>query len=61
MSVVHGRHVFHYCTSNNGLTFLCMADESSKRRVPFAFLDDAKKGFAVRVSQLFGREPRRVL
>lgn len=48
MSVVHGRHVFHYCTSNTGLVFLCMADEASKRRIPFAFLDDAKERFLVR-------------
>ena len=48
MSVVHGRHVFHYCTNNTGLVFLCMADEASKRRIPFAFLDDAKERFLVR-------------
>ena len=47
MSVVHGRYVFHYCASNSGLVFLCMAEEASKRRLPFAFLDDAKERFLV--------------
>lgn len=31
-------HVFHYIVEN-GMTFLCMADEQSRRRIPFAFLE----------------------
>lgn len=31
-------HVFHYIVEN-GVTYLCMADEQSRRRVPFAFLE----------------------
>ena len=38
---VHFRHVFHYVVEDS-ITFLCMADEDAKRRVPFAFLDDIK-------------------
>lgn len=30
--------MFHYIVEN-GVTYLCMADEQSKRRVPFAFLE----------------------
>ena len=42
MSYVYDQYVFHYVVEK-GLTFLCMADESFKRRVPFAFLDDVKE------------------
>ncbi|KAK9828831.1 hypothetical protein WJX72_002301 [[Myrmecia] bisecta] len=38
------RHLFHILVSN-GLTFMCMADESIGRRIPFAFLDDIKDRF----------------
>lgn len=31
-------HVFHYIVEN-GVTYLCMADEQSRRRIPFAFLE----------------------
>ena len=41
MSYVYDQYVFHYIVEKK-LTFLCMADESFKRRVPFAFLDDVK-------------------
>eukprot|EP00635_Sarcinochrysidales_sp_CCMP3193_P008396 CAMPEP_0118895282 /NCGR_PEP_ID=MMETSP1166-20130328/3698_1 /TAXON_ID=1104430 /ORGANISM="Chrysoreinhardia sp, Strain CCMP3193" /LENGTH=221 /DNA_ID=CAMNT_0006834285 /DNA_START=152 /DNA_END=817 /DNA_ORIENTATION=- len=44
MSYVYDQYVFHYIVENK-LTFLCMADESFKRRVPFAFLDDVKNRF----------------
>lgn len=30
--------MFHYIVEN-GVTFLCMADEQSRRRIPFAFLE----------------------
>mgnify|MGYP002828225425 CR=1 FL=1 len=42
MSYVYDQYVFHYIVEKR-LTFLCMADESFKRRVPFAFLDDVKE------------------
>ena len=42
MSYVYDQYVFHYVVEKQ-LTFLCMADESFKRRVPFAFLDDVKE------------------
>ena len=38
------RHVFHYRV-DDGLTFLCMADEDSRRRIPFAFLQEIKNRF----------------
>ncbi|EGB12075.1 hypothetical protein AURANDRAFT_36201 [Aureococcus anophagefferens] len=44
MSYVYDQYVFHYVVENK-MTFLCMADESFKRRVPFAFLDDVKNRF----------------
>ena len=44
MSYVYDQHIFHYIVEN-AVTFLCMADESSKRRIPFAFLEDVKNRF----------------
>lgn len=41
MSYVYDRHVFHYIVED-GLVYLCMADEEFGRRVPFAFLEDIK-------------------
>ena len=35
-------HIFHYVV-DNGITFLCMADEDVKRRITFAFLEDIKR------------------
>lgn len=42
MSYVYDNHVFHYLV-DEGITFLCMADEETKRRIAFGFLDDIKK------------------
>lgn len=42
MSYVYDKYVFHYIV-DQGITFLCMSDESTKRRVTFAFLEDIKK------------------
>lgn len=42
MSYVYDSYVFHYVV-DQGITFLCMSDESTKRRITFAFLDDVKK------------------
>lgn len=36
--------MFHFVVSG-GITYLCMADESFKRRIPFAFLEDIKNRF----------------
>ena len=38
------QHVFHYLVEGN-ITYLCMADESMKRRIPFTFLEDVKRRF----------------
>ena len=39
MSYVYDQHVFHYVVEN-GITFLCMASEQTRRRVTFSFLED---------------------
>ena len=44
MSYVYDKYVFHYIV-DQGITFLCMSDESTKRRVTFAFLEDIKKNW----------------
>ena len=36
--------VFHYIVER-GVTYLCLADEKNKRRLPFLFLDDIKAKF----------------
>lgn len=41
---VLARYVFHYRV-DDGLTYLCMADEESRRRVPFALLQEIKNRF----------------
>lgn len=38
------RHVFHYIVEDK-IIYLCMCDDMSKRRIPFAFLDDIKQRF----------------
>lgn len=38
------RHIFHYIV-DDGITYLCMADEEFGRRIPFAFLEDIKNRF----------------
>jgi len=44
MSYVYDRHIFHYIFED-GLTYLCMADEEFGRRIPFSFLEDIKNRF----------------
>jgi len=44
MSYVYDRYLFHY-VAENGLVYMCMADEDFGRRVPFAFLEDIKNRF----------------
>ena len=39
MSYVYDNHVFHYII-DQGITFLCMSSEDTKRRVAFMFLED---------------------
>ena len=53
MSYVYDQHVFHYVTCE-GITYLCMADQGSKRRVAFAFLEDARRRFGA----AYGRAAR---
>jgi vesicle-associated membrane protein 7 len=45
MSYVYDKHVFHYMVEA-GITYLCLAADASRRRVPFAFLDDIKERFS---------------
>ncbi|CAH0473132.1 unnamed protein product [Peronospora belbahrii] len=44
MSYVYDRHIFHYIVEN-GVTYLCMADDELKRRIPFLFLNEMKTSF----------------
>ena len=44
MSYKYDDHVFHYVVSDE-ITYLCMADLSCKRRVPFGFLTDISDRF----------------
>ena len=37
-------YVFHYMVED-GITYLCLADEQQKRRIPFLFLQDIKEKF----------------
>jgi hypothetical protein len=38
------RYLYHYIVEN-GITYLCLADEDQKRRIPFEFLEDIKRRF----------------
>eukprot|EP00026_Physarum_polycephalum_P011182 Phypoly_transcript_11387.p1 GENE.Phypoly_transcript_11387~~Phypoly_transcript_11387.p1 ORF type:complete len:309 (+),score=50.99 Phypoly_transcript_11387:57-983(+) len=40
----YDRYIFHYIV-DDGITYLCMADEESGKRIPFAFLEDIKNRF----------------
>ncbi|CAN8273262.1 unnamed protein product [Cochlearia groenlandica] len=44
VSYSQDRHVFHV-KRTDGLTVLCMAEETSGRRIPFAFLEDIHQRF----------------
>lgn len=44
MSVSYDSYYFHYIVAN-GCTYLCMADERSRRRLPFLFLEDIRSRF----------------
>ncbi|KAE8665357.1 VAMP713 protein [Hibiscus syriacus] len=43
-SFSHDRYIFHV-KRTDGLTVLCMADDASGRRIPFAFLEDIHQRF----------------
>jgi len=45
MSYIYDEYVFHYMVED-GLTYLCLADEKQKRRIPFLYLADIKEKFA---------------
>jgi hypothetical protein len=38
------RYLYHYIVEG-GITYLCLADEDQKRRIPFEFLEDIKRRF----------------
>lgn len=44
MSYVYDQYVFHYIVDNH-IIYMCMCDDTNKRRIPFAFLDDMKQRF----------------
>ncbi|CAG8565409.1 9512_t:CDS:2 [Ambispora gerdemannii] len=44
LTYVYDRYLFHYICED-GLTYMCMADDSFGRRIPFAFLADIKERF----------------
>mmetsp|Transcript_32402 Transcript_32402/g.74958 ORF Transcript_32402/g.74958 Transcript_32402/m.74958 type:complete len:224 (+) Transcript_32402:102-773(+) len=44
MSYVYDKYVFHYVV-DAGITYLCMANDNRKQRVPFAFLEDIRRRF----------------
>ncbi|KAL8162033.1 hypothetical protein V2J09_013522 [Rumex salicifolius] len=50
VSYSQDRYIFHV-RRTDGLTVLCMADESFGRRIPFAFLEDTHKKFV----RMYGR------
>lgn len=44
MSYVYDQHVFHYIVDNH-IVYMCMCDDTNKRRIPFAFLEDMQQRF----------------
>ncbi|GBC07780.1 hypothetical protein RclHR1_07690014 [Rhizophagus clarus] len=50
LTYVYDRYLFHYICED-GLTYLCMADDSFGRRIPFAFLQDIKEKFLANYSK----------
>ncbi|KAI9003696.1 Longin-like domain-containing protein [Gaertneriomyces semiglobifer] len=44
MTYVYDQYLFHY-VCRSGITYLCLADDSFGRRVPFAFLEDIAHKF----------------
>jgi len=56
MTYAYDEHYFHYIVFG-GITYLCMADQSFGRRIPFVFLQEMKKRF----SQQFGARAQTAL
>jgi len=50
LTYVYDRYLFHYICED-GLTYMCMADDSFNRRIPFAFLQDIKERFLTTYGQ----------
>ncbi|KAF9108168.1 Vesicle-associated membrane protein [Mortierella sp. AM989] len=50
LTYVYDRYLFHYICED-GLTYMCMADDSFGRRIPFAFLQDIKEKFLAQYSR----------
>ncbi|CAG8438704.1 2505_t:CDS:2 [Funneliformis mosseae] len=44
LTYVYDRYLFHYICED-GLTYMCMADDTFGRRIPFSFLQDIKERF----------------
>jgi len=44
MTLVYDRYLFHYIQRNN-IIYLCLADDTFGRRIPFAFLEDIARRF----------------
>ncbi|KAI7846867.1 vesicle-associated membrane protein [Circinella umbellata] len=44
LTYVYDRYLFHYICED-GIIYMCMADDSFGRRIPFAFLQDLKEKF----------------
>ncbi|KAG2215125.1 hypothetical protein INT46_006511 [Mucor plumbeus] len=44
LTYVYDRYLFHYICED-GITYMCMADDSFGRRIPFIFLQDLKEKF----------------
>ncbi|KAG9307254.1 hypothetical protein G9A89_017082 [Geosiphon pyriformis] len=50
LTYVYDRYLFHYICED-GLTYMCMADDTFGRRIPFAFLQDIKERFLATYSK----------
>lgn len=49
-SFIYDSHVFHVVVED-GITYLCLAEEGCKKRIPFSFLDNIKEAFKTKYSQ----------
>ncbi|KAJ9082823.1 hypothetical protein DSO57_1000808 [Entomophthora muscae] len=54
LTYVYDRYLFHY-VSENEIVYLCMAEETFGRRIPFAFLEDVRRRFVQSYSEDFVR------
>jgi vesicle-associated membrane protein 7 len=51
MSYVYDKHIFHYCV-DTGIVFMCMCEESTKRRSAFSFLDDLMSSWRLKYAAI---------